>query len=118
MAPMLDEDKPTETKPRDDTDKLKEPAVTIQKTNDGKLADPTPDAGATTAPRTLTDAIRDDKIVIELFKRLPQLAAQIDRLVENDMNYLAAVAINERISYRDVAHIRRLIQENQHLARR
>lgn len=116
MAPMMREDKPAETKPRDASDKPKQSAVTIQKTNDGKLAGRAP--GATTTPRTLTDTIRDDKIVIELFKRLPQLAAQIDRLVENDMNYLAAVAINERISYRDVAHIRRLIQENQHLARR
>ena len=91
--------------------------VTNQLTND-VLKSQAPDADTPRAHRTLSAAIREDRIVIELVRRLPRLAAHIDELAEHDMDYLAKVAINERISYRDVAHLRRLFQENQHLPRR
>jgi hypothetical protein len=92
--------------------------VTNQLTNDDVLKSQAPDADTPRAHRTLAAAIREDRIVIELVRRLPRLAAHIDELAEHDMDYLAKVAINERISYRDVAHLRRLFQENQHLPRR
>jgi hypothetical protein len=92
--------------------------VTNQLTNDEELTSQTSGADIPTAPRTLSAAIRQDRIVIELVRRLPRLAAHIDELAEYDMDYLAKVAINEGISYRDVCHLQRLFQENQHLPRR
>ena len=91
--------------------------MTNQLTNDG-LKSQAPDADTPGAHRTLAAAIREDRIVIELVRRSPRLAAHIDQLAEHDIDYLAKVAINEGMSYRDVAHLGRLFRENQHLPRR
>ena len=73
------------------------------------------DAGSPAPHRTFADAMREDKIVQDLLKRLPWLATRIERLNIDDSAYLSNLAGTAGVSHRDLAHLQRLIQANRHL---
>jgi hypothetical protein len=75
----------------------------------------TPDADDPAPQCTFAHAMREDKIVQDLLKRVPWLAGRIEGLNTDDSGYLANLAGTAGVSHRDLAHLQRLIEANRHL---